>query len=56
VASPAVKKGGMVHFYTFKKPHQIEGLAKSYENRVLRLCSTADAAMWRLAFAGGPSI
>lgn len=29
--APAVKKGGRVHFYTFKKHHQIEGLIEKYE-------------------------
>jgi len=29
--STFVKKGGMVHFYTFKKQYQIQGLVKEYE-------------------------
>lgn len=31
--SPLVKKGGMIHFYTFKKPHQIPYLLEIYQNR-----------------------
>lgn len=33
VASPAVKKGGMVHLYTFKKRHQIEGLLEKLQRK-----------------------
>jgi tRNA (guanine37-N1)-methyltransferase len=33
LVSPVVRKGGMLHFYTFKKQCQIEELMKSYENR-----------------------
>jgi tRNA (guanine37-N1)-methyltransferase len=29
---PMVKSGGKLHFYTFKKKRQIEGLIKQYEN------------------------
>ena len=28
---PLVKKGGVIHFYTFKKKHQIDGLISKYE-------------------------
>jgi tRNA (guanine37-N1)-methyltransferase len=30
--SPLAKRGGMIHFYTFKKRYQIEGLTEKYEN------------------------
>jgi len=30
--TPLVRNGGAVHFYTFKKPHQIEGLKQAYED------------------------
>jgi tRNA (guanine37-N1)-methyltransferase len=30
--SSLVKRGGMIHFYTFKKRYQIEGLTEKYEN------------------------
>jgi tRNA (guanine37-N1)-methyltransferase len=30
--SPLVKIGGVIHFYTFKKKHQIPGLIKEYED------------------------
>lgn len=30
--SPTVKPGGMIHFYTFKKSYQINGLLKGFEN------------------------
>jgi tRNA (guanine37-N1)-methyltransferase len=30
--SRLVRKGGMVHFYTFKKQYQIEGLVKEYKD------------------------
>lgn len=29
--APLVKDGGMIHFYTFKKQHEIEGLIDKYE-------------------------
>jgi tRNA (guanine37-N1)-methyltransferase len=32
IALPMVKEGGMLHFYTFKKHHQIEWLKKRYED------------------------
>ncbi len=34
---PMVKAGGGLHFYTFKKRHQIEGLIKSYEGLGLKV-------------------
>ena len=30
VIAPRVKSGGMVHFYTFKKRHQIPGLVEDF--------------------------
>ncbi|MFB3766272.1 MAG: class I SAM-dependent methyltransferase family protein [Methanotrichaceae archaeon] len=32
IISPAVKKGGLIHFYTFKKRRQIEGLIETYRS------------------------
>ncbi len=32
IVSPVVKKGGLIHFYTFKKRHQIEGLIEKYRS------------------------
>ncbi|MGA9099020.1 MAG: class I SAM-dependent methyltransferase family protein [Methanotrichaceae archaeon] len=32
IVSPVVKKGGLIHFYTFKKRHQIEGLIEIYRS------------------------
>lgn len=37
VMLPLVRTGGMVHFYTFKKRHQIEGLIGKYENMGLKV-------------------
>jgi tRNA (guanine37-N1)-methyltransferase len=34
---PFVKKGGIIHFYTFKKRHQIDGLIAKYENAGLKV-------------------
>ena len=31
LSASCVKKGGFIHFYTFKKPSEIDGLKKSYE-------------------------
>jgi tRNA (guanine37-N1)-methyltransferase len=52
---PMVKKGGMLHFYTFKKKHQIEGLIKKYESSGLavklhRRCGNVAPAVSRWAF------
>ncbi len=54
-ASPAVKKGGMVHLYTFKKRHQIEGLVKSYRDKSFevmfyRRCGNVAPGVSRWAF------
>lgn len=35
VIAPVVKTGGMIHFYTFKKRHQIPKLVEEYETRGL---------------------
>ena len=37
ILSPLVKKGGTIHFYTFKKKHQIDGLIAKYENAGLHV-------------------
>jgi tRNA (guanine37-N1)-methyltransferase len=37
ILSPLVKKGGTIHFYTFKKKHQIDGLIAKYENAGLEV-------------------
>jgi tRNA (guanine37-N1)-methyltransferase len=37
VLLPLVKKGGMIHFYTFKKKDQIDGLIAKYENTGLEV-------------------
>jgi tRNA (guanine37-N1)-methyltransferase len=37
VLLPLVKKGGTIHFYTFKKKHQIDGLIAKYENAGLKV-------------------
>lgn len=37
IFSPLVKKGGAIHFYTFKKKHQIEGIIEKYENSGLEV-------------------
>ena len=34
---PLVKKRGVIHFYTFKKRHQIDGLIAKYENAGLKV-------------------
>jgi tRNA (guanine37-N1)-methyltransferase len=35
--SPLVKRGGIIHFYTFKKRYQIEGLNEKYEDMNLNV-------------------
>ena len=35
--APMVRKGGHIHFYTFKKKYEIEGLIKKYEDMGLHL-------------------
>jgi len=53
--SSRVKKGGMVHFYTFKKRQQIEGLVQSYsdmgfEVEAFRRCGNVAPGVSRWAF------
>ncbi len=52
--SPIVKAGGAIHFYTFKKRHQIEGLIREFEGRVLtvdhRRCGNVAPGVSRWAF------
>lgn len=55
VVSPVINKGGVVHFYTFKKRCQIEELMKSYENRgfeimFYRRCGNVAPGVCRWAF------
>jgi tRNA (guanine37-N1)-methyltransferase len=55
VIAPMVKKGGALHFYTFKKKHQIEGLVKLYgsmglEVELCRRCGNVAPAVSRWAF------
>lgn len=55
VVTPLVRSGGAVHFYTFKKPHQIEGLARAYARtgyRVLccRRCGNVAPSVNRWVF------
>lgn len=52
---PNVKKGGMIHFYTFKKRYQIEGLIEKYENigikvKFYRRCGNVAPRVSRWAF------
>jgi tRNA (guanine37-N1)-methyltransferase len=53
--APLVKCGGAVHFYTFKKPHQIEGLVEKYESmgfgvELFRRCGNVAPGVCRWAF------
>jgi tRNA (guanine37-N1)-methyltransferase len=53
--TPLVRTGGIVHFYTFKKPHQIEGLKRAYADsgyRVIRYrrCGNVAPAVSRWVF------
>ncbi len=55
ILAPAVKDGGTLHFYTFKKKHQIEGLIEQYESSGLavelcRRCGNVAPAVSRWAF------
>jgi tRNA (guanine37-N1)-methyltransferase len=55
IVAPMVKKGGMVHFYTFKKRHQIEGLIEKYESlgfdvELFRKCGNVAPGVSRWAF------
>jgi tRNA (guanine37-N1)-methyltransferase len=52
---PLVKSGGSLHFYTFKKRHQIEALKKSYEDiglevKFCRRCGNVAPAVSRWVF------
>lgn len=52
---PLVKPGGSIHFYTFKKRHQIETLKKSYKDlglevRLHRRCGNVAPAVSRWVF------
>ncbi len=52
---PMVKRGGFIHFYTFKKAQQIEGLVRSYEDLGLevlqcRRCGNVAPLVSRWAF------
>lgn len=53
--APIVKKNGMLHFYTFKKKHQVEGLVKQYEGmglevKLCRRCGNVAPAVSRWVF------
>lgn len=53
--SPLVRPGGMIHFYTFKKRHQIEGLIEKYEDmgfqvELCRRCGNVAPAVCRWVF------
>jgi len=53
--SPIVRPGGAIHFYTFKKRHQIEGLIKGFEEEGLevdfrRRCGNVAPGVSRWAF------
>jgi tRNA (guanine37-N1)-methyltransferase len=55
IALPLVKEGGMLHFYTFKKLHQIDGLKKTYEDMGLmvvycRSCGNVAPGVCRWVF------
>ena len=55
IALPMAKEGGMLHFYTFKKPCQIEELKRSYEDMGLvvvncRSCGNVAPGVCRWAF------
>ncbi len=63
VLAPVVRDGGMIHFYTFKKRHEITALIKSYAARGLpvqavRRCGNVAPGVSRWAFdlrkEGGP--
>jgi len=53
--SPIVKPGGAIHFYTFKKRHQIDGLIQEFEEKGLavefhRRCGNVAPGVSRWAF------
>ncbi|MDD1760175.1 MAG: RsmD family RNA methyltransferase [Methanothrix sp.] len=55
IIADAVRMGGVVHFYTFKKRQQIEGLSKKYmdmglEVRLCRRCGNVAPGVSRWAF------
>ncbi len=37
IVTEVIRPGGMIHFYTFKKQHQIEGLIGDYEKKGLKV-------------------
>jgi tRNA (guanine37-N1)-methyltransferase len=39
LSAARVKKGGFIHFYTFKRPSEIDGLKESYERSGLKVVS-----------------
>ena len=55
VIVPMVRAGGIIHFYTFKKKYQIEGLAGKYESmglnvHYIRRCGNVAPGVSRWAF------
>lgn len=55
VIVPSVKKGGAVHFYTFKKQYQIDGLVEGYkemglQTELFRRCGNVAPGVSRWAF------
>lgn len=53
--APSVKKGGAVHFYTFKKQYQIDGLVERYkemglQTELFRRCGNVAPRVSRWAF------
>lgn len=55
IVSEVVRPEGMIHFYTFKKQHQIEGLIEDYEKRGLKVlncrrCGNVAPGVSRWAF------
>lgn len=55
IVAPVIKKGGMIHFYTFKKRCQIDGLIEKYrgmdfEVELYRRCGNVAPGVSRWAF------
>jgi tRNA (guanine37-N1)-methyltransferase len=55
IVAEVVRPEGMIHFYTFKKQHQIEGLIKNYEKKGLKVlnyrrCGNVAAGVSRWVF------
>jgi tRNA (guanine37-N1)-methyltransferase len=55
VLAPAVRAGGMIHFYTFRKRHEIPGLADAYHRlglsvQGIRKCGNVAPGVSRWAF------